>query len=164
MGRLLPLVLLLLVGCSGRRFSDRVLVKDGVRYRVGELPARWRPLEVESNDVAYVSSDSPHTLAINSTCQGTGDASLEVLTRHLLIGFTDREPVSEERRMMDGRESLWSRFRAKLDGVPVEMMLVVLKKDGCVYDFTYLSPPGRFEERRASFERVLAEFHAEARP
>jgi hypothetical protein len=162
MGRLLPLVLLPLLGCTNRQLSQGVFAKDGVRYRVGELSRSWRPLDVESNDVAYVANDSPHSLAVNSTCTPTGDASLQVLTQHLLIGFTDREVVSEERQVMDGREALRSRYRARLDGVPVEMMLVVLKKDGCVYDFTYLSPPGRFDEKRDSFERVLAEFHAEA--
>lgn len=162
MGRLLPLALLLL-GCASHRYSEGVFVKDGVRYRVAELTARWRPLDVESNDLAYISTDSPHSLAINATCQGLGDAPLEVLTQHLLLGFTDRQLVAQERRLMDGRESLRSRFQAKLDGVPMELMLVVLKKDGCVYDFSYLSPPGRFDERKESFERVLAEFHAEAR-
>src|SRR3954469_947064 len=162
MGRLLPLVLLSL-GCTGhRQLSQGVFAKDGVRYRVGELSRSWRPLEVESNDLAYISKDSPHSLAVNSTCAPDGDASLEVLTAHLLMGFTRREPVSEAKHeSMDGRDSLRSHYKAELDGVPVEMMLVVLKKDGCVYDFTYLSPPGRFDEKRQSFERVLAEFHAE---
>ncbi|HVE85084.1 MAG TPA: hypothetical protein VND93_19670 [Myxococcales bacterium] len=168
MGRLFPpvpaLVLLAALGCTSHRFSQGVFAKDGVRYRVGELSRSWRPLEVDSNDVAYASNDSPHSLAVNSTCQPTGDASLEVLTGHLLIGFTDREKVSEEKKPLDGRDSLRSRYKARLDGVPVEMMLVVMKKDGCVYDFTYLSPPGRFDEKRQSFERVLAEFHAEAAP
>ena len=161
MGRLLPLVLLPLLGCTNRSFSQGVFAKDGVRYRVGELSRSWRALEVESNDVAYVSNDSPHSLAVNSTCAPTGDAPLRVLTQHLLMGFTERELVSEEPHALDGRDSLRSRYRAKLDGVPVEMMLVVMKKNGCVYDFTYLSPPGRFDEKLESFKRVLAEFHAE---
>src|SRR3954471_1089891 len=162
MGRLLPLVLLPLLGCTTHhQVSQGVFAKDGVRYRVGELSRSWRPLEVDSNDIAYISSDSPHSLAVNSTCTPDGDASLQVLTAHLLMGFTDRERVAEEHVTMDGRDSLRSRYQAKLDGVPVEMMLVVLKKDGCVYDFTYLSPPGRFDEKRQSFEQVLAEFHAE---
>src|SRR5256885_14977945 len=123
MGRLLPLVLLL--GCtSHRQFSQGVFAKDGVRYRVGELSRGWRPLDVESNDVAYISSDSPHSLAVNATCVPDGDAPLEVLTQHLLMGFTDRELVEEKRASMDGRDSLRSRYRAKLDDVPVAMLLV----------------------------------------
>jgi hypothetical protein len=159
--RLFPLALLPLLGCTSHTFQQGVFAKDGVRYRVGELSRGWRPLDVQSNDLAYISNDSPHSLAVNATCAPDGDASLEVLTQHLLMGFTDRELLDEKRAPMDGRDSLRSHYKAKLDGVPVEMMLVVMKKDGCVYDFTYLSPPGRFDEKRPSFERVLSEFHAE---
>src|SRR5262249_47550965 len=103
--------------------------------------------------------------AVNSTCTPDGDASLEVLTAHLLMGFTKREPVSESKHEpMDGRDSLRSHYKAELDGVPGGMMLVVLKKDGCVYEFTDLSTPSRFDEKRQSFDQVLAEFHAEAAP
>lgn len=166
MARRLALVpfALIALSCRGPRMEGGVFEKDGVRYRMGELAASWRPVTVEENDVAYVSKDSPHSLAVNSTCQSHGDPSLEVLTDHLMMGFTDKERVHQERRMLDGRESLRSRYKARLDGVPVEMELVVLKKDSCVYDFTYLSPPGRLEEKRDSFERVLKEFHTEAAP
>jgi hypothetical protein len=166
MGRPLALVVTALVAlaCTRHRMEGGVFEKEGVRYRVGELARSWRAVSVEGNDVAYTSNDSPHSLAVNSTCEGHGDASLEILTEHLVMGFTDKERVHQERRLLDGREGLRSRYRARLDGVPVEMELVVLKKDGCVYDFTYLSPPGRLEEKRESFERVLKEFHTEASP
>jgi hypothetical protein len=159
---LVATVLLAALSCAGPRLEGGVFAKEGVRYRVGELERSWRPVKVADNDVAYASNDSSHSLAVNSTCEGHGDASLEVLTEHLLMGFTDKERVSEERRLLDGRDSLRTRYRARLDGVPVEMELVVLKKDGCVFDFTYLSPPGRLEEKRGSFEEVLKAFHAEA--
>jgi hypothetical protein len=46
----------------------------------------------------------------------------------------------------------------KLDGVPVEMDLVVLKKDGCTFDLTYTAAPDRFEDRREDFRRFVREF------
>jgi hypothetical protein len=49
--------------------------------------------------------------------------------------------------------------RARLDGVPVELILVVLKKDGCVYDFTWV---GRTSGQEHVFEQMLANFHAGA--
>jgi hypothetical protein len=76
------------------------------------------------------------------------------------MGFTDRQTVSQSRGTLDGREALRTQLAARLDGVPVELVLVVMKKDGCVYDFTYLSPVGRLAERVAAFDRLLADFHA----
>ena len=77
------------------------------------------------------------------------------------MGFTERQELSQQLVPLDGREALRSRHTAKLDGVPVELELVVLKKDGCVFDFTYVAPPGQAEARMPDFDALLAGFHAE---
>ncbi len=151
-------------GCRHGELKNGVFAKSGVRYRVGEVPPSFKQVGLNDNDLAFVAKDSPHSMALNSTCEGYSDASLQVLTQHLLMGFTDRQLVSHEVRPMDGRESLRSHYIAKLDGVPIELLLVVLKKNGCVYDFTYLSPRGRFEEKLSSFELLLDQFRTEGRP
>jgi hypothetical protein len=134
---------------------------DRTRYSIGEPPRGWSPEGFSDNDLFFHAPDKRHSIAVNSTCDGYGDAPLDVLTRHLVEGFSDVEQVEKRDLPMDGRSGLFSRFRARLDGVPIEMALVVLKKDGCVYDFTYLSPPGRYDDDRATFEALLARFHAE---
>jgi hypothetical protein len=80
------------------------------------------------------------------------------------MGFTERSLIEQETRELDGRESLRSHYRAKLDGVPVELLLVVTKKNGCVYDFTYISPVARYSEKLADFEGLLQNFHTEGKP
>ena len=63
--------------------------------------------------------------------------------------------------MVDGREAMLSNYVARMDGVPVEIDVAVLKKDGCVHDFIYVSPAGQAAEHRAQFDRLLQEFTAE---
>jgi len=152
------LLLLPALGCGGAR------PRPPGGYRVGPMPAPWRQLEVKDNDLAYFIDGSGHTMALNATCEEHGDPPLGVLTRHLLMGFTERELRAEQRVRVDGREALRSRYGAKLDGVPVELALLVLKKDGCVYDFSYIAPPALFEQHLRDFERLVAGFHTGARP
>ena len=162
----IPLILALLVltatsGCHRVAFEDSVFTKKQVSYRIGELPKHWHRVFVEGNDLAFSETDTGRAISINSTCEGHDDPPLPVLTRHLLMGFTEREEISQQLLPLDGREALRSRHTAKLDGVPVELELVVLKKDGCVFDFTYVAPPGQAEARMADFDVLLAGFHAE---
>jgi hypothetical protein len=162
----IPLILALLVlpatpGCRRVSFEDSVYSKPQVSYRIGELPQHWQRVFVEGNDLAFSEADTGRALSINSTCEGHDDPPLPVLTRHLLMGFTEREEQSQQLISLDGREAMRSRHTAKLDGVPVELELVVLKKDGCVFDFTYVAPPGQAEARMADFEALLSGFHAE---
>jgi hypothetical protein len=160
---LAPLLLLALVtGCHrGVRFENQVFTKPGVRYRVGEVPAVWTRVRLSSNDLAWIMEDTGHALSVNATCKGHEDAPLDVLTRHLLMGFTERQEVRQEKVVVDEREALRSHYQAKLDGVPVELLLLVLKKDNCVYDFDYVAPLGRLQERREDFESLVRGFHAE---
>jgi hypothetical protein len=150
-----------LVASCTHNLKDGVFEKGDIRYSVGALPEGWKQIRLAENDLAFVAEGAPQSIAVNSTCENYDDAPLEVLTQHLLMGFTERTRLEQVAGMMDGRESLRSHYTAKLDGVPMELLLVVLKKDGCVYDFTYLAPPARFEERQGVFDQLLSNFHAE---
>jgi hypothetical protein len=165
MTRILQLLALLalpaMTGCHRVTFEDSVFSKPQVSYRVGKLPGYWHRVFVEGNDLAFSEADTGRAISINSTCEGHDDPPLEVLTRHLLMGFTEREELSQQLIALDGREALRSRYTAKLDGVPVELELVVLKKDGCVFDFTYVAPPAQAEVRMPDFNALIAGFHAE---
>ena len=156
--------LLGLAACHrGARFEKHVVSKDGVSYRLGALPPGWQRVRVPDNDVAWYLDDSGHALSVNSTCREHDDAPLDVLTRHLLEGFTERQEVSHQTQVIDEREALRSHYQAKLDGVPVELLLLVVKKDRCVFDFTYVSPLGRLDSHLEDLEAVVTGFHAEVR-
>lgn len=150
------------LGCyRGARFDQQVLSKPGVRYRVGALPPVWQRAQVPQDDLAWYTPETGHALSVNASCDQREDASLEVLTRHLLSGFTERQEVGHETVALDEREALRSHYQAKMDGVPVELLLVVLKKDRCVYDFTYVAPLGRYAEHVGDLEALLGGFHTE---
>jgi hypothetical protein len=150
-----------LTGCRRVSFEDSIFSKPGVSYSVGELPGHWHRVYLKDNDLAFAELGTGRALSINSTCEGHDDPPLPVLTRHLLMGFTEREEQSQRLIVLDGREALRSRYTAKLDGVPVELELVVLKKDGCVFDFSYVAPPGEAEPRMPDFDTLLAGFSTE---
>ena len=160
MNRFLALALFALTACR-TALPPGVVEHDRARYSIGEPPRGWTPEDFSDNDLFFHAPDGHHGIAVNATCDGYGDAPLDVLTRHLLEGFTEVAAIDQHTMPIDGREGLFSRYRAKMDGVPIELAFVVAKKDGCVYDFTYLSPPGRYDDDRATFEAVLARFHAE---
>ena len=92
---------------------------------------------------------------------GEEDVPLPALTKHLLFGFTERQVQSQERIPLDGREALVTHAMAKLDGVPRELVLVVLKKNGCVYDFALAAPHETFERARHDYEALVAGFRTE---
>ncbi|MDP1829677.1 MAG: hypothetical protein Q8L48_40805 [Archangium sp.] len=155
-------LVVLVSGCRGG-LAGGMFTRGGVSYAVVEPPAPWSRVGFDDNDLAWL-SPSGHVIAVNATCTGHEDPQLEVLTNHLMIGFTDREWVSKKKFQLDGRDALRSLVRAKLDGVSRSLDLVVLKKNGCVHDFSYISPAGLEAEHQAEFDALVAGFRQERAP
>ena len=142
-----PLLGLLLAGaCSG-----------APPYRVVSPSASWQRLPDAGDRVAF-HHDGGGTIAANATCDKADDVPLDVLTNHLLFGIDDRREQTRTPITIDGRAALRTRLDGKLDGVPVALELVVLKKDGCTYDLLLIASPGAFAQREPEFTRFVAGF------
>lgn len=129
-------------------------------YRIGPVGSDWTPVTVDQqNDLAWHNETKGAVMHVDSDCDPALDIPLTALRSHLMIGFTEREIVEEEVVPMDDREALRTHFTAKLDGVPRDILLQILKKDECVYDFGLVTPPGpSFEEALPDFDRMLDGF------
>ena len=152
------------MGCATTgTFQGDVYRGPQTSYRIGSLPVDWTSVRVnEENDLAWHSEEKEAVMHVASSCDPSLDIPLNALRAHLLIGFTEREIIDEEVIPMDGREALRTHLRAKLDGVPREILLQILKKDDCVYDFGLIAPPGApYETALGDFEAVLGGFTTE---
>ena len=142
-----PLVLLLAVAASGCAAQ--------LKPRVGTLPPGWERVRDSGDAVAYHHAGGG-TIVSAKSCSDGDDVPLDVLTTHLLLGIEGR--VERDRRafVLDGRAALRTRLDATLDGVPVALDLIVLKKDGCTVDLYLVAPRAAYDERRADFDRFVS--------
>jgi hypothetical protein len=153
-------------GCGhARTFDEGVLRKDGVAVRVGPVPPGWRRIGVDGADLAFRDDERQGSSLFNVRCRHRDDdAPLTVLTEHLIMGTTEREFDAQDVVPFDGREALHTLLRAKLDGVPMQYDIYVMKKDGCLFDLVYVAPPDHFADGAADFERFAIGLRAEGSP
>lgn len=156
------LATLLLCACAhADQLHDGVLEKGNVRVHLGPVPAEWRPIHVDGADLAYRDDAREGSTMFDVRCgDRDDDAPLSVLTEHLIMGTTEREYDSQETIPFDGREAMHTLMRAKLDGVPMQYDIYVMKKNGCVYDLVYIAPPERFSQGAPAFEAFARGLHA----
>jgi hypothetical protein len=154
----LAVVALLGAACTkAAGFENWIYRNETVRYRVGALPGSWERIEVSDGQVAFIDRRTSATISADASCSGS-DAPLAVLTSHRFIGITERKILSQEKLPFDGREALRTRIAGKLDGVLVEIEIMLLKKDGCVYDLVYTAAPDAFLDRRGDFDAFVSGF------
>jgi hypothetical protein len=144
-------------------WSDGVLRKGDVVVQVGPVPSRWRRIDVDGADLAFRDDVREGSVLFDVRCgPRDDDVPLSVLTEHLIMGTTEREIGRQETIPFDSREAMHTVLRAKLDGVPMQYEIYVMKKDGCVYDIVYVAPPAHFAEGAAEFERFSEGVRARA--
>lgn len=144
-----------LLSCAGTSYRPGTYTLDGVRFVLGDLPPEWRKVYGERGLTWRRQDSRSTTITVNVSCRRVGDAPLEVLTNHLLFGLTEREFESRQLVPLLGREAERAVVTAKLDGVPIKIATMVLKRNRCVYDAFYAAAPERFDQHRAEFEAML---------
>lgn len=128
---------------------------DGqVHYALPEPGDGWQRLRLDTANAAWRNPAKRAAILVNSHCVGVEDASLHVLSRHLLMGMENTEILSESQRTIAGRAALETSARGTLDGVPRQLQLLVLKKDGCVYDLVLEGNPANFDDSLPAYARL----------
>jgi len=149
------------VACGrGASIEGNVLRKGDVRIQVGPVPSTWRRIQVDGADLAFRDDEKEGSALFDVRCgQRDDDAPLTTLTEHLIMGTTERQFDTQEVLPFDRREAMHTVLRAKLDGVPMQYEMYVMKKDGCVCDLVYVAPPDRFADGSAEFQRFARGVH-----
>lgn len=147
------------LGCGSPTLHNREFHDGQFDFRVGPVPRSWRPIEQFDSLVAFRDDRLRATVAVGGRCGKDGDdVPLAALTQHLFLYFTRQEVLRKERFHLDGREALRTELAAELDGVPMHFTVVVLKKNGCVYDFVYIEEAAGNPEGRQAFDQFVSEF------
>lgn len=147
----------MLAGCATSSFEGDVYRDAETAYRVGPLGRRWHRVGLSGSNLAF-RDDSGGSILVNALCEGIKDVPLDVLTNQALIGLEHLQETGREVVTLDGRSAMKTRLSATLDGVPVELELVVTKKDGCTYDFDLVTGASVFADREADFWRLVQGF------
>jgi hypothetical protein len=144
-------------------------------YRVGLPGAGWEPLAGEGLQAVWQHSTDPAIISVHGECEDHGDSDLEDFTDHQRIDYSKWEIIQEPTGELDAegrprmrarqyyttiadREALRTTVRANLDGADIMIEYVVLKKDGCLFDLTYVAVPDAFDQHTGEFEKVIEGF------
>ena len=122
----------------------------------------WSKIEADLADFAYKHRSSKSILLVNSLCRKYDRTTLEQLTDNILAGLQQVEVIKQEERKLFDRASLRSIARGKLDGVSTNMLIEVVKRDRCIYDFALITESKAINANLiADFDRLLSSVRLE---
>jgi hypothetical protein len=153
----LLLIALVSAACGHAKLKDGVIFTGGTAFRVGELPPKWH--HVHGVGVVTYHHDDGGSISLDARCERVEGLSLDVLTNHLLLGIHHRAELDRTEFVVDGRAALRTDVEVWVDGVPLKLCLVVVKRGVCVYDLELIASPADEGARRADFDRMVDGFH-----
>ena len=153
---------LFLSSCSAAKRDARENQRMEGRYRLGALSKSWEEQRAGGADRAWFNADLSSTIYTDSNCaRRFRDGPLIDLSNHLIAGLAAGPPLREEVLTIDNRSALLRIYSGRMDGVRLQMGIVVLNKNRCTYDMLYLSPPSTFEDGWADFVGLISGFQVE---
>ena len=156
---LLSMAASLFACATSSRFVNQVYRRGRIAYRVGSLPDSWRRIAAHGADLAFRRRDGG-TIVASARCDDVEDVPLDVLTNHLLFEIVIHGEFTRTPFTLDGRAALRTRLEGELDGVPVALDLIVMKKDGCTYDLQLIAAPVQYARCQADFDAFVRGFAA----
>lgn len=143
------------------KLSGQVFQTEDTSYRIGALPSSWQRQEIEGGDLAFKNTQFDGTMTVDSTCnEKKKNYSLKALSESLLIGIKGKEAISREEITVDSLPALRTIYTGSLDNVPIKIATVVLRKNICIYDFTYAASPEHFDIGIVDFDNFVSQFKA----
>lgn len=155
--RLAFLGLLLLSSCVPAAWRKAKAMEG--RYTTGAPGEGWEPVTPGAADRAWFNEKLGASIYTDSNCGPRyAEERVEDLATELTVGFRDVTTVKESYVTVDGREGILRVHTGKLDGIRVELGVLVVNKNACNYDFVYISPPEGFDQGWDDYQAVSAGF------
>jgi len=147
---------------QGYRSGGRVLLFHDRFYRVGVLSHDWERIHPEVRAVAFYDQSSQSTIATNAFCRETfEDAQRADLISSMTGGISRLKILHEEELELDDRTALKRHMSGELDGVPIELEHVLVKKNNCMFDFVAISEVPMTDKVQTDFASFYQSFHYE---
>jgi len=157
---ILLLGVFLIVSCFGRDYRGGIMRYEKGRiftgtkvFQVTYPPPPWQDPRLHYKEMIHENDRIQGTIVTDALCGPKfEDTPLAMLAKHLFYKLENPHMEPHRYFELEGREAIHVEGKGSMDGIPLRMAVVVLKKNACIYDFVYFAPPDRFREGVKDFE------------
>ncbi|MEI8348308.1 MAG: hypothetical protein WCG27_12635 [Pseudomonadota bacterium] len=122
-------------------------------YSVKFTSTDWEKIPPNSSDLALKNKKSSSVIFLNTTCQKYNDADLSHLSDNILSGIEKLQILKKEEVSFSGRKGVKVTASGIMDGLPIFLDFLSVRKSMCLYDFVLIS--GKKEVR----DNDINDFH-----
>ncbi len=145
-------ILTLLAGCS--LVGGTGQLEKARNYRVTPVVG-WKEAGRSDSDQAF-RTESGNLVSLTSSCNRNTGASLEVLTRQLMMGTRNSQVQKQKHQHVGNVDGLLTEATAKFEGTLLYLNFFVAKSKNCVFDFSLMGPKAIVAKDTEDFLKFVA--------
>lgn len=150
---------LILTNCvSVQLSSGKITPAKGVNFN--EPLAPFKEMKTINADKAWINEKSGNTISFLSECGNSNEPTLQQLENESLSSLSKLERLHEEEITYNGRSAILSKNKGELDGVPIQISLLVFKKNGCSYTISFGGVASKASQDEKNFQYFKENFKA----
>lgn len=150
---------LLFVSCVSVKIPNgKVTPAEDVELKTPLAP--FKEIKIGNSDKAWFSATTGNTISYSSECGGNSDLSLQQIETDSLSALSNLEIIKVEEFTYNGRAARQSLAQGQVDGIPVQLSLLVFKKNGCNFTLSYGGTKKNFEAEKHFFDTFKDHFKA----
>lgn len=133
--------------------------KKASNYKLQPPPSPFNRIDNEETDLAWQNPQTGNSIALLTECSEQKDPSLTSLEDETIQALTNPKVLKTEEIQFQERAARRTKAEGTVDGVPVQMDVLILKKNNCSYTFTFVGRASGIEKDRPAFDSFLSGVH-----
>lgn len=117
--------------------------------------SNFKKRDTENLDGHFVESETGNSISVKSSCFDPADPSLNVLESSAFGGMTVIKVLEKTNKKFSKREALHSKKLVRIDGIPVVVEMLILKKNSCNYLISHVGVQDSFKKTSNDFSEFL---------
>jgi hypothetical protein len=156
---ILLIMILLLSGCVSVKIGGaKGVPATGISLEAPAAP--FKEIKSSSADRAWLSDKTGNTISYFSECGNPNDPSLATLESDALTALNDYQTLKSQDLTFNERAARQTTAHGQVDGVDVQLMVVVFKRNSCNYTVSYGGVQKNFDKESGAFQKFLSKFKA----
>lgn len=153
------ILILLLSGCVSVKIGGaKGVPATGISLEAPAAP--FKEIKSSSADRAWLSDKTGNTISYFSDCGGANDPSLSTLESDALAALNDYKVSQTQELTFNERAAQQTTAQGQVDGVDVQLMVVVFKRNSCNFTISYGGVKKNFDKESGAFQKFLRKFKA----
>lgn len=120
--------------------------------------APFKDFAAAQADRAWISEKTGNTISYISECGNQNDPSIEQIETDSLNSLSQLVPFKIETLQYNERTARFSIHKGVLDGVQVQIAMMIFKKNGCDYSISYGGLESKFKIEEHLFNNFIQNF------